>query len=53
MSERKAKSTIAYDALAAVGMCALAYGCWLAWAPLGFIVPGALMIVGALVGAKR
>lgn len=53
MSEPKPKSTIAYDALAIVGLCALAYGCWLAWAPLGFIVPGALLIVGALAAARR
>jgi hypothetical protein len=35
-----------------VAFALIAYGCWLAWAPLGFIVGGALLaLVGYLAGA--
>ena len=36
-----------YDAAMVVGVGSLDYGLWLAWHPLGFIVGGAILGVGA------
>lgn len=36
------------DALLIAGAAAVSYGAWLAWAPAGFIVGGALLLVAGL-----
>lgn len=41
-----------YDALAAIGIGLVGVGCWLIYAPLGFIAMGAMLIGAALVGAR-
>ena len=40
------------DLLLVAGAASLAYGAWLAWAPAGFIVAGALAIVAGLQTAR-
>lgn len=37
-------SGIVRDLLAVVGLLLVASGCWMAWRPLGLIVPGALIL---------
>lgn len=43
--------------VAALGLALVAYGFWLAWLPLAFIVPGGLLVIvavgGAIVEARR
>ncbi len=43
--------------VAACGLALVAFGFWLAWLPLAFIVPGALLVIvavgGAIVEARR
>ena len=53
MTEKKSQSTVIYDVMAVAGVCALGVGCWMAWPPLGLIVPGALLLAGAINGARR
>jgi hypothetical protein len=36
-----------------VGLAAVAYGCWLAWRPLGFIVPGAVVLTLSILADLR
>jgi uncharacterized membrane protein YhhN len=40
----------ANDLLHVVGVSLAAYGCWLAWEPLGFIVAGLLLLAGGVLG---
>lgn len=42
-----------YDAMGAVGLAMLAAGLYLVYAPLALIVPGAVLVIGALAGAAR
>ncbi|WP_164834076.1 hypothetical protein [Salinivibrio socompensis] len=39
------------DLLGVTGFGLLSYGCWLAWQPLGFIVPGMLLLIFAIKSA--
>lgn len=41
------------DLLAAAGAALLAYGAWRAWAPAGFMVLGAAMILAAILMAAN
>jgi len=36
------------DLLMLVGAASLSYGAWLAWAPAGFLVAGALLLIAGL-----
>lgn len=38
------------DIVAIVGILMLGAGCWLAWPPLGLIVPGAIILIAAIMG---
>ena len=42
-----------FDILALLGLLLLAAGLYFAWPPLALIVPGALLFVVAMVGARR
>lgn len=35
------------------GLGLLTYGAWLAWSPAGFIVPGVLLLVAGVFGARQ
>lgn len=35
------------------GLGLVSYGAWLAWAPAGFMVPGALLIALGVLGARQ
>lgn len=39
--------------LALAGAALMGYGGWLAWEPLGFLLPGALLVAVAFVGEIR
>ena len=39
---------IVRDLMALAGVAAIAYGCWLAWVPLGYIVGGLIVSGGAI-----
>jgi hypothetical protein len=41
------------DGIAAGALAAMSYGFWCAWPPLGFIVPGAVVLCLAVVGKMR
>lgn len=41
----------AVQALLALGL--VAYGCWLAWAPLGFIAPGVVLLADRVADQAR
>lgn len=41
------------DALMLSGVAGIAYGAWLVYAPAGFIVGGAFMLVGGVLAARR
>lgn len=53
MDLKRQRITMA-DAAALVGLALLAVGCWMAWRPLGLIVPGLLLIVyGVICGLNE
>ena len=43
LADRASVLDLARALMAAAGVGLLAYGAWLAWAPAGFLVPGALL----------
>lgn len=51
--EKKPRRFDVLDFLAIAGTALVGYGCWLAWEPAGFFVPGALMVSAAILGARR
>lgn len=40
------------DAAAVLGVVLVSYGAWLAYAPAGFVIGGALVLAGALLSAR-
>ena len=53
MDLKRKRMTIA-DFAALAGLALLAVGCWMAWRPLGLIVPGVLLMVyGVLAGLNE
>jgi hypothetical protein len=43
-----------YDLELLIGCALIAYGCWLAWRPLGFIVGGLMLaLTGFFLGYQR
>lgn len=41
------------DGSIVAGGCLLSYGAWLIYAPMGFVVPGVLLLGAGLLGARR
>ena len=41
------------DALAVIGVCFMAWGCWQAWPPLCWIVLGLAITAGAIMAQRR
>ena len=41
------------DLAGLVAVAAISYGSWLAWPPAGFMVGGALVLVGVLLSARH
>jgi hypothetical protein len=48
----KALPILVRDAIGLCGCGSIAFGAWLAWHPLGFIVAGGFAVAGALVSAR-
>lgn len=54
MTEKRSTSRFSViDLLGIMGLSMLGYGFWMAWEPLGLIVPGALLVSAAVSGARR
>lgn len=48
----KALPKVVRDVAGLAGVAAISYGAWLAWPPAGYIVGGALVLVGVLLSAR-
>lgn len=53
LADRASVLDLARALMAAAGVGLLSYGAWLAWAPAGFLVPGALLFGLSVAGALR